>query len=113
MAFQKAENLQAFLKVGLLGFMGSGKTHTTVLLMTAFHKFCKSKKPIFFCDTETGSDWAVPIFKKAVITFFPEDEYLALINEACEPGRKEWDKMNMKKFQEKNNDNRKIYRSIW
>jgi len=37
--------------------------------MTAFHKFCKSKKPIFFCDTETGSDWAVPIFKKAGIDF--------------------------------------------
>ena len=38
---------------------------------------------------------------KAVIPFLPEDEYLALINEACEPGRREWDKMNMKNFSSK------------
>ena len=35
---------------------------------------------------------------KVSLSFISEDEYLALINEACEPGRKEWDKWNLKKM---------------
>lgn len=69
MAFKTATNTSAFLKAGFLGFAGAGKTFTAVELMIAFHKYCNSKKPVFFCDTETGSDWAIPLFKKEGISF--------------------------------------------
>ncbi|MFH1641460.1 MAG: hypothetical protein ABIC04_01015 [Nanoarchaeota archaeon] len=35
---------------------------------------------------------------KIALSFISEDEYLQIINEACEPGRREWDKMNYKKL---------------
>lgn len=67
MPFKKATNQTAYLKAGLLGFQGSGKTYTAVEIAIGLHKLCKSDKPIYFLDTETGSDWAIPRFREAGI----------------------------------------------
>ncbi len=64
MLFKKAVNQSAFLKCGLLGFQGSGKTYTACDIAIGMYKLIKAKKPVFFLDTETGSDWAIPKFKK-------------------------------------------------
>lgn len=53
---QKANNMQAYAKVGLFGFQGSGKTHTAMLLAMGLCDLSKNNKIAFF-DTETGSDW--------------------------------------------------------
>jgi hypothetical protein len=53
----------AFAKVGLLGFAGSGKTRTATEIAIGLHKSLNSKKPVVFMDTETGSDFVLPIFK--------------------------------------------------
>lgn len=65
--FVPATNLQAFLKVGILGFQGSGKTFTGVDIAIGLHPYIKSTKPVMFLDTETGSDWALPRFQEAGI----------------------------------------------
>lgn len=68
MAFKKIEVPQAaFLKAGLFGFQGSGKTWTASRLAIGLHQHIKSKKPIGFIDTETGSDFVYPLFKEAEI----------------------------------------------
>lgn len=57
-----AVNQQAYLKLGMLGMAGSGKTWTAWLLAKGL---CGSlagkgeKPPIIFADTENGSDWLV------------------------------------------------------
>jgi len=65
--FVDAVSTTAYFKGGIYGFQGSGKTYTTVELMIGLHKYLKSDKPIYFLDTETGSDWAIPRFKEAGI----------------------------------------------
>ena len=65
--FRLATNQQAFLKAGFLGFQGSGKTYTAVDLAIGLHQYVKATKPVYFVDTETGSDWAIPRFKAAGI----------------------------------------------
>lgn len=62
--FHKASNTMAFAKVGLLGFAGSGKTRTGSEIAIGLHKAIGSKKPVLFIDTETGSDFVLPIFQK-------------------------------------------------
>src|SRR5438128_4401545 len=62
--FQKASNRQAYFKAGLFGFEGSGKTMTACLLAIGLAKLIRSKKPISFFDTETGSDYVLPLFEK-------------------------------------------------
>lgn len=52
----KAMNKQAFAKVGIFGFQGSGKTHTAMQIATGICDLTGNKK-IAFYDTETGSDW--------------------------------------------------------
>jgi hypothetical protein len=64
---QKAENLQAFGKIGFLGFAKAGKTYTSNMMAIGLHELIKSKKPIAFLDTETGSDYMIPLYKKANI----------------------------------------------
>jgi len=61
--FKKAENLQAYLKAGFLGFAGSGKTYTACAMARGLHKLIESTKPVFFIDTETGSDYTLPLFQ--------------------------------------------------
>lgn len=71
--FQKAEHSQAFLKAGIMGLQGSGKTYTATELALGLVEHMKklglpdASKPIAFFDTETGSDWMIPRFKEAGI----------------------------------------------
>ncbi len=72
--FKEAKNLQAYLKMGLMGFAGSGKTWTSGLIAIGIYHRLKQKnkdvKPVYFMDTETGSDFLVPMFKDEEIPFF-------------------------------------------
>ncbi len=61
--FKKATNTMAFAKVGILGFAGSGKTRTATEIAVGLHKSLGSTKPVLFIDTETGSEFVLPIFK--------------------------------------------------
>ena len=65
--FKKAENQQAYLKAGILGFPGSGKTFTAAHLALGIAKKVGNKKPVVFLDTEAGSDYLIPVFEKAGI----------------------------------------------
>lgn len=65
--FQPAENQSAFLKLSIMGFAGSGKTFTSGLIALGMSKMLKSKKPVFFIDTEKGSDFLVKRFQDAKV----------------------------------------------
>ena len=71
MLFKPAENTQAYMKAGFLGFQGSGKTFTAANLAIGLVKYLREKglpegdKPVFFLDTETGSDYVERHFKAA------------------------------------------------
>jgi len=58
-----ATNQTAFLKVGILGFEGSGKTYTAVEF--AIGMSLKGKKKVAWFDTEKGSDFHIKRFKDA------------------------------------------------
>jgi len=58
-----AKNETAYLKAGIQGFAGSGKTFTAAKIAIGLHKYIDSKKPIAFADTETGSDFVLPLFQ--------------------------------------------------
>jgi hypothetical protein len=62
---KKAENEMAFLKAGLLGFPGSGKSYTASMLAQAISKRVGSGRPVAFFDTESGSDFLIPKFEAA------------------------------------------------
>jgi hypothetical protein len=62
---KKAKNQQAYAKIGIFGFPGSGKTHTAMLLAQGIAKKTGSKNIGFF-DTETGSDWWVNRMSKGL-----------------------------------------------
>jgi len=62
-----AESTTAYLKAGLLGFNGSGKTFTGKEMAIGLHKYAKLTKPVAFIDTETGSDFTINDFKAAGI----------------------------------------------
>jgi hypothetical protein len=64
---KKAKNEMAFAKLGMYGFEGSGKTYTASQFMIGLYGYLKEKKPCAFIDTETGSDFVLPLFKKAGI----------------------------------------------
>src|SRR5258708_3240682 len=74
--FMKAEVTSAFLKMGVMGFAGSGKTytsaHTAIGLIEHMQHVGVSyaDKPVFFLDTETGSDWVIPQFAAAGVPLF-------------------------------------------
>ena len=69
--FQPASNSSAFLKMGLLGFQGGGKTKTAGIVTIGLIQHLKklgigyASKPVAFFDTETGSDWLIPDFQAA------------------------------------------------
>jgi hypothetical protein len=71
--FDEAENTTAFLKMGILGFQGSGKTKTATKTTIGLIQHMKklkvpaADKPVYFLDTETGSDWVLPDFAAAGI----------------------------------------------
>ena len=59
---------QAFLKMGIYGEPKSGKTYTASVVAIGLHKLIKSKKPIAFFDTETGSEYVLKsLYKPAKI----------------------------------------------
>lgn len=62
--FKEAVSTQAKAKIGIYGGTGSGKTFTAALIAIGLYKHIKAKKPVFFLDTETGSDFVLPMFKK-------------------------------------------------
>lgn len=64
-----AHNTSAFLKCGILGFQGSGKTRTATEIAIGITKLTKGKKCAMM-DTESGSDYMIPIFKKNSIDLF-------------------------------------------
>lgn len=72
--FSLAQNSQAFAKVGLLGFGGAGKTYTAAVLAMGIYKRLQESGqnpgPVVMSDTETGSDFLVPLFKDAGIPFY-------------------------------------------
>lgn len=72
--FKQALNQQAYLKAGVLGFAGGGKTFTAMLIAMGLHEHLRKQKvktgPVFMLDTETGSDFLVDRFKKEKIPFF-------------------------------------------
>lgn len=57
-----AENTTAFLKLGIQGFEGSGKTHLASEFAKGLTKLVKGNKVAFF-DTEKGSDFHIKRFK--------------------------------------------------
>lgn len=71
--FKPAEMQASFLKMGLLGFAGSGKTWTASLVAMGLYKAALKKemayagRPVFFVDTESGSDYIVADFEAAEI----------------------------------------------
>lgn len=62
--FKKAENEVAYLKAGLLGFAGSGKTYTASLIATGLARRLGGKRPVAFFDTENGANYVIPIFER-------------------------------------------------
>ena len=65
--FQKAKNEMAYLKAGMQGFSGSGKTFSASMIAIGLHYHVKSVKPVYFLDTETGSDYVLKHFKSCGI----------------------------------------------
>ena len=60
---------QAYLKAGLFGWQGSGKTRTSTEIAIGLAKHIGSTKPIAFFDTETGSDFVEPLVRAAGLEF--------------------------------------------
>jgi len=74
--FQRATNTQAFLKAGIMGFAGDGKTYTASELAIGLVELMRSRKlpggdkGVAFLDTETGSDWVKPKFDAADVPLY-------------------------------------------
>lgn len=74
--FKQAEVTSAFLKMGIMGFAGAGKTYTASQTAIGLIHYMQSRgveyanKPAFFLDTETGSDWVKPQFEAAGVALF-------------------------------------------
>ncbi len=66
--FETAVSTTAHLKAGFMGKQGAGKSMTGGLLAIGLVKHLKqlgityANKPVAFFDTETGSDWLIPLF---------------------------------------------------
>lgn len=71
--FKPAENTMAYLKMGVMGEAGTGKTHTSTLVGIGLIKYLRERKiagsarPAFMLDTENGSSWIKPMFEEAGI----------------------------------------------
>lgn len=68
--FKEAKNESAFLKVGIYGGNGSGKSRTAAEIAIGLHKYMKSDKPVFYKDSETGSDYLIHLFKEHNVPLF-------------------------------------------
>lgn len=67
--FTKAVNTQAFLKCGISGFAGAGKTYTASSIGIGLAQLIKATR-VLFLDTETGSDWMRDRFAESKIELF-------------------------------------------
>lgn len=65
--FKEAKNEQGFLKAGIMGFPGSGKSFTASKIAMGLVKTTGDKRPVFALDTEKGFDYLVSTFKDAGI----------------------------------------------
>ena len=68
--FQEAKPEMAYLKLGIYGEAGSGKSFTASKVAIGLCKLIDSKKPVAFADTETGSDFVRHLFLKEKIRLF-------------------------------------------
>ena len=68
--FNPMQNTQAYLKCGILGFAGSGKSTTATNIAVGLVDRMRESgledgnKPVMFLDTESGSDWLKNEFDK-------------------------------------------------
>lgn len=67
---RKASNQTAYLKAGIMGFAGSGKTFTAAEIAIGLANDVGNKKPVAFFDTETGSDFLIKRFEESGVEFF-------------------------------------------
>jgi hypothetical protein len=92
---QPAVSSSAFLKMGILGFQGGGKTLTSAKCLIGLYKYTLEQglhdgtKPVAMLDTEKGSDWLIPIFERAGVPFFAAKrrafaDMLTVMDEATE-----------------------------
>lgn len=65
--FSPVSNTKPFVKVGIQGFAGDGKTQTAIRLAIGLHKRINSKKPIVMFDTEKSAQYLKPILAEAGI----------------------------------------------
>lgn len=68
--FKEAEVEQGAAKVGIFGRQGSGKTTTAAMIALGLSKTYHNSAPVFFFDTESGSDFVVDIFKAEGVKLF-------------------------------------------
>lgn len=68
---QKFEPRQAYLKMGIMGLAGSGKTFTATEISIGLVELMRqrglSPGPVAFVDTETGADWTAPRMQESGI----------------------------------------------
>jgi hypothetical protein len=95
--FQPAEHTQAYMKAGFMGLAGSGKTYTATNLAIGLIQYLQklnieyATKPVYFLDTETGSDYVKPNFDKAGIVLMQAktrafSDLIAAVDEAEKNG---------------------------
>lgn len=75
---QPAKNRVAYLKAGLYGEAGSGKTFTAAQIAIGLHQYAKLDKPVGFFDTEPAAGYIIPLFEEAGIEFLVYDQSRAL-----------------------------------
>lgn len=90
--FTESKNEMAYFKCALQGFSGAGKTFTASKIAIGLHKFINSKKPIGFIDTETGSDFVLPLFKEEKIKLMSvKSRAFSDLIDACKFAEKNYD----------------------
>lgn len=86
--FTDLENNKPFIKVGLEGFAGSGKSYTTANLGLGLYQRIGSTKPVCFFDTEHSAKFFKPLFIKAGIkVLHKESRSLSDLKETMKRGR--------------------------
>jgi hypothetical protein len=72
--FKKASMQTAYLKMGVYGEAGSGKTYTASRVARGLAEYLEkqgfAKPAVMFLDTETGANWVQPFFADAGIEFY-------------------------------------------
>lgn len=72
-----------FMKVGIGGFSGTGKTRTASEFIEGLYKDLKIDKPLLFIDNEKGSRFLAPFFqKRGIEVILKETTHLADVHQA-------------------------------